>query len=228
MSSDLMARRHLSYISRLADTVGLMRGTLYIVSAPSGSGKTTLLRQLIQNFHRLIFSVSYTTRPPRGHEEHGTEYFFVRRDEFLRMVDAEDLLEWAEYQGNLYGTSREFVESSLEAGHDVILDIDVQGARQVKERVPEAVTIFLLPPSYAELERRLRSRRLEDDETIRMRLAIAKQEITRYKDYDYIVVNETIDESMLLLGSIVRSRSARPERQEGRIREIIDSFGGVD
>jgi guanylate kinase len=225
---DLMARRRLRYISRLADTVGLMRGTLYIVSAPSGSGKTTLLRQLIRNFDGLIFSVSYTTRPPRGDEEHGTEYFFVRRDEFLKMVDANEFLEWAEYQGNLYGTSRGFVEESLETGADVILDIDVQGARQVQEKVADAVTVFLLPPSYAELERRLRERRLEDDETIRMRLAIAKQEITRYKDYDYIVVNDEIDESVLLLGSIVRSGSARPDRQEGRIREIMDTFGGVD
>ena len=153
-----------------------MRGNLYIVSAPSGSGKTTLLQYLIENFEDLIFSVSYTTRRPRGHEKDGVEYFFIERDEFLRMIEAEDFLEWAEYHGNLYGTSRRFVEDSIAAGSDVILDIDVQGAGQIKEKVADAVTIFLMPPSFAELERRLKERRLEDDETIRMRLAIAKKE----------------------------------------------------
>ena len=116
-----------------------MRGNLYIVSAPSGSGKTTLLQHLIENFDDLIFSVSYTTRPPRGHEKDGVEYFFIERDEFLRMIDADAFLEWAEYHGNLYGTSRTFVEDSIAAGSDVILDIDVQGAGQIKEKVADAV-----------------------------------------------------------------------------------------
>ena len=205
-----------------------MRGNIYIVSAPSGSGKTTLLQHLIENFDDLIFSVSYTTRRPRGHEKDGVEYFFIERDEFLRMIDAEDFLEWAEYHGNLYGTSRRFVEDSIAAGNDVILDIDVQGARQIKEKVADAVTIFLMPPSFAELERRLKERRLEDDETIRMRLAIAKTEITRYRDYDYIVVNDKLEESVSLFDAVVRSGWAKPERQEGRIRKIIDSFGGMD
>ena len=205
-----------------------MRGNIYIVSAPSGSGKTTLLQHLIENFDDLIFSVSYTTRRPRGHEKDGVEYFFIERDEFLRMIDAEDFLEWAEYHGNLYGTSRRIVEDSIAAGNDVILDIDVQGARQIKEKVADAVTIFLMPPSFAELERRLKERRLEDDETIRMRLAIAKTEITRYRDYDYIVVNEKLEESVSLFDAVVRSGWAKPERQEDRIRKIIDSFGGMD
>ena len=121
-----------------------------------------------------------------------------------------------------------FVEDSIAAGNDVILDIDVQGARQIKEKVADAVTIFLMPPSFAELERRLKERRLEDDETIRMRLAIAKTEITRYRDYDYIVVNEKLEESVSLFDAVVRSGWAKPERQEGRIRKIIDSFGGMD
>ena len=205
-----------------------MRGNLYIVSAPSGSGKTTLLQHLIENLDDLIFSVSYTTRRPRGHEKDGVEYFFIERDEFLRMIDAEDFIEWAEYHGNLYGTSRRFVEDSIAAGNDVILDIDVHGARQIKEKVTDAVTIFLMPPSFVELERRLKERRLEDDETIRMRLAIAKTEITRYRDYDYIVVNDKLEESVSLFDAVVRSGWAKPERQEGRIRKIIDSFGGMD
>lgn len=203
-------------------------GNLYIVSAPSGSGKTTLLRHLIAGFEDLIFSISYTTRSPRKGETDGVDYVFVDRERFLKMVDGGEFLEWAEYQGNLYGTSRRFVEDQVRTGCSVILDIDVQGARQVREQAPDAVTVFLLPPSYTELERRLRERGVEDDETIRMRLAIARQEITRYRDYDYIVVNDQVEESVRLLGAIVRADGARPERQEARIRDIIGSFGGMD
>lgn len=205
-----------------------MCGNLYIVSAPSGSGKTTLLRHLIADFEKLIFSISYTTRPPRAGETDGVDYFFIGREKFLGMVDGEEFLEWAEYQGNLYGTSRAFVDEKVQSGCSVILDIDVQGARQVREQVPGAVTVFLLPPSYTELERRLRERGEQDDETIRMRLAIARQEITRYRDYDFIVINDKLDESVTLLAAILRSDSARPERQEARIHEIIGSFGGMD
>jgi len=204
-----------------------MLGNLYIVSAPSGSGKTTLLRHLIADVENLIFSISYTTRPPRAGEYNGVDYFFIDRAEFLRMVERNEFLEWAEYQGNLYGTSRRFVEENVAKGRNVVLDIDVQGARQVREQASDAVTVFLLPPSYSELERRLRERGVQDDETIRTRLAIAKQEITRYLDYDYIVVNDKLDESVALLTAIVRSDSARAERQEARIRNIIGSFGGT-
>ena len=205
-----------------------MRGNLYIVSAPSGSGKTTLLQHLVTKFDHLLFSVSYTTRAPRGHEKDGVEYFFVNRDEFDRMAGQKEFLEWAEYNGNLYGTSRQFVEENLASGKAVILDIDVQGAGQVKSKVDRAVTIFLMPPSYAELQRRLKERRLEDDETIRKRLAFAKKEIVQYNDYDYVVINDRLDESIGLLDAIVRSGSAKPVQQEDRIREIIASFGGLD
>ncbi len=205
-----------------------MRGNLYIVSAPSGSGKTTLLQHIVTKFDHLIFSVSYTTRAPRGHEEDGIEYFFIDRDEFQAMVDRHEFLESAEYHGELYGTSRKFVEENLALGRAVILDIDVQGAKQVKGQIDEAVTIFLMPPSFAELERRLKARRFEDDETIRRRLAIAKKEILRYNDYDYVVINDKLDESMGLLEAIVRSGSTHPICQEERIREIIASFGGME
>ena len=204
-----------------------MRGNLYIVSAPSGSGKTTLLQHIVAKFDHLLFSISYTTRAPRGHEENGIEYFFVDRDEFQGMVDRQEFLESAEYHGNMYGTSRQFVEENMASGRAVILDIDVQGAQQVKGQIEGAVTIFLMPPSFAELERRLKERRLEDDETIRRRLAIAKREILRYNDYDYVVINDKLDESIGLLEAIVRSGSARPVYQEERIREIIASFGGM-
>ncbi len=205
-----------------------MRGNLYIVSAPSGSGKTTLLQHLVTKFDHLLFSVSYTTRAPRGHEENGIEYFFIDRDEFQGMVDRKEFLESAEYHGNLYGTSRQFVEDNIASGKAVILDIDVQGAQQVKGQIEGAVTIFLMPPSFTELERRLKERRLEDDDTIRRRLAIAKKEILRYNDYNYVVINDKLNESIGLLEAIVRSGSARPIYQEERIREIIASFGGMD
>ena len=203
-----------------------MRGNLYIVSAPSGSGKTTLLQYLLRQFNDLKFSVSHTTRQPRAGEKNGVDYFFTDRETFLAMVDREEFLEWAEYQGQLYGTARSFVEGNLEAGKDVILDIDVQGARQVKKKMQAAVSIFVLPPSFAELERRLRARRLESDDSIRRRLEIAKGEIVFYRDYDYIIVNDVLENSILLLEAIVRGGGAVPSRQEDRIEDIISSFGG--
>ena len=204
-----------------------MRGNLYIVSAPSGSGKTTLLQYLLRTFKDLKFSVSYTTRQPRGEEKHGVDYFFVDRATFLSMVERGEFLEWAEYYGQLYGTARSFVQQSLEAGNSIILDIDVQGARQVKAKVPGAITVFVLPPSFAELERRLRCRMLESDEAIRRRLEIAKGEIRFYREYDYIIVNEVLEKSISLLESIVQSGYATPARQEKRVEEIIASFGGT-
>src|SRR4029077_9917137 len=144
-----------------------MRGNLYIVSAPSGSGKTTLLQHLLRSFKDLKFSVSYTTRGPRQGEQNGVDYFFTDRDSFLKMVQRGEFFEWAEFNGQLYGTARTFVEEQLESGKDVILDIDVQGAKQVKAKVHDATAIFILPPSFSELERRLKSRMLESDDVIR-------------------------------------------------------------
>jgi len=204
-----------------------MRGNLYIVSAPSGSGKTTLLQHLLRSFKDLKFSVSYTTRRPRQGEQNGVDYFFTDRDSFLKMVQNGEFFEWAEFNGQLYGTARSFVEDQLENGKDVILDIDVQGAREVKAKVPDATAIFIMPPSFAELERRLKSRMLESDDVIRRRLEIAKGEIKFYDDYDYIVINDILEKSVLLLESIVRSGTAAPRRQQARVEEIIASFGGL-
>jgi guanylate kinase len=205
-----------------------MRGNIYIVSAPSGSGKTTLLQYLLRTFKDLKFSVSHTTRKPRGGEQHGVDYFFIDRASFLGMVDRGEFLEWAEYQGELYGTTRTFVDQEVSAGRDVILDIDVQGARQVKARIPDARAIFILPPSFSELERRLKARMLESDEVIRRRLEIAKGEILFYRNYDYIVINDILENTIHLLECIVRSGTAVPSHQEDRIEEIIASFGGTD
>jgi guanylate kinase len=204
-----------------------MRGNVYIVSAPSGSGKTTLLQHLLRSFENLKFSVSHTTRKPRAGEQHGVDYFFTDRAEFLGMIERGEFLEWAEYYGQLYGTARAFVEENIASGWDVILDIDVQGARQVKSKFRGAIAVFVLPPSFAELERRLRSRRLESDEAIHKRLEIAKNEIVYYRDYDYIVINDILENSIQLLEAIVRSGRAVPTRQQSRIEEIIASFGGT-
>ncbi len=204
-----------------------MRGNLYIVSAPSGSGKTTLLQHLLRSFKDLKFSVSYTTRRPRQGEQNGVDYFFTDRDSFLRMVQNGDFFEWAEFNGQLYGTAGSFVHEQLENGKDVILDIDVQGAKQVKAKMQDATAIFILPPSFAELERRLKSRMLESDDVIRKRLEIARGEIQYYRDYDYVIINDILEKSVLLLESIVRSGTAAPRRQQARVEEIIASFGGL-
>ena len=204
-----------------------MQGNLYIVSAPSGSGKTTLLQHLLRSFKDLKFSVSHTTRPPRPGESEGVEYYFTDRASFMGMVDRGEFLEWAEFNGHLYGTTRGFVTEHLDAGRDVILDIDVQGAKQVKSAVREAIAIFVLPPSFEELKRRLKDRMLEPDDVIRRRLEIAKREILFYRDYDYIIINDVLDHSIRLLESIVRSGTATPRRQQNRIEEIIASFGGL-
>jgi guanylate kinase len=164
---------------------------------------------------------------PRAGEQHGVDYFFVDRPNFLRMVEQGEFLEWAEYYGQLYGTARSFVEDHLEKGGDIILDIDVQGARQVKAKFPECKAVFIMPPSFAELERRLRSRMQETDEAIRRRLDIAKGEILFYREYDYIVINDVLESSIVLLESIIRSGGAIPAKQERRIEEIIASFGGI-
>src|SRR5262245_41626303 len=194
-----------------------MRGNLYIVSAPSGSGKTTLLQHLLRNFKDLKFSVSYTTRQARTGERHGADYFFTDRIAFNQMVDRGEFLEWAEFNGQLYGTARAFVEKHLEQGEDVILDIDVQGAKQVKSKINDARASFVLPPSFKELERRLKSRMLESDDVIRRRLEIARKEIQFYREYDYIIINDVLENSILLLESIVKSGAASPSHQQGRI-----------
>ena len=204
-----------------------MRGNLYIVSAPSGSGKTTLLQHLLRSFKDLKFSVSHTTRPSRQGERDGVDYLFVDRPAFLSMADGGEFLECAEFDGQLYGTSRAFVQEQIGTGKDVILDIDVQGARQVKLKVESAIAIFVMPPSYEELKRRLQARMLEPDDVIRRRLEIAKDEILFYSDYDYIIINDILESSIRLLESIVRSGEAIPLRQQGRIEEIIASFGGL-
>lgn len=185
------------------------KGILIVVSAPSGSGKSTILRRLLEMRENLRFSVSATTRAPRVGEEHGREYFFVSRPEFLEMVAADAFLEHAEFVENLYGTPRAAVEAQLEQGYDVYLDIDVQGASQVKAKRPETLTVFILPPSMEELERRLTGRGTDDAETIRRRLSQAERECAEQVHFDFVVVNDEVERAAAELSGIIDGYKAR-------------------
>jgi len=226
-----------------------MSGILFIISAPSGSGKTTLVDALRQYVPNLDFSISYTTRSPRGSEQQGREYHFISRGEFEEMIGKGEFLEHAEVFGNYYGTARSVLEDAARRGHDVLLDIDVQGERQVKGKMPDAVSIFVLPPSRTELESRLRKRSLSEnvhsEEVIRRRLDTARKEIENYPNYDYILINDRLEQSVDELQAIVlgerSARSGKPpsvqekqyletkekclkSRMERKIRGILDSF----
>ena len=178
---------------------------VFIISAPSGSGKTTLIDRLRQAVPDLVFSVSYTTREPRGQEQNGREYYFVRREEFERMVERDEMLEWAEvYGGYLYGTPRRFLDEAAQLGWDLLLDIDVLGHEQVKKLFGErSVSVFIAPPSRPELEKRLRQRGLDSDPMIERRLARAAREIRDYWKYDYAVINDDREQASERLNSIV-------------------------
>ncbi|MBV8570618.1 MAG: guanylate kinase [Acidobacteriaceae bacterium] len=198
--------------------------TVFIISAPSGSGKSTLVARLLAGDAGLRFSVSYTTRRPRGNEKPGESYVYISREEFLRRIDGNEFLEHAEVFGNFYGTNREVLEQAQSEGKDLILDIDVQGARQLKERIPEAVTIFILPPSRDILEQRLRSRSEDAEEVIQRRLKEAAEEIRNYRQYDYVIVNHRVEESSTTLAAIIKAERVRRLRMEDRIRPILKSF----
>src|SRR5271154_644511 len=176
--------------------------TVFIVSAPSGSGKSTLVSRLLADVPDLMFSISYTTRKPRGSETDGQNYRFVSREDFEAMIARDEFLEWAQVFGNYYGTHRGIVGAARAAGQDVVLDIDVQGARQLRDRIPEAVTIFILAPSRKVLEDRLRARSEDREEVIERRLREAAVEIQKYKDYDYVLINRELAESDAVLSAI--------------------------
>ena len=178
-------------------------GTLFVISAPSGAGKTTLTRHLLAEDPSLKFSVSYTTRKPRPGEQHGRDYFFVDKPEFERMIAAGELLEHARVFDNYYGTGRAQIEVHTRAGTNVLLDIDWQGARQVRAAMPTSVLIFIMPPSLAELERRLRGRATDSEEVIARRLSEARDDIQRWHEFDYVVVNEVFDRALAELKAIV-------------------------
>ena len=201
--------------------------TIFIVSAPSGSGKSTLVTRLLNTVPGLMFSVSYTTRPLRGHEKDGESYHFVTRGEFEAMVAREEFLEWAQVFGNYYGTHRGILEAAREQGRDLVLDIDVQGARQLKSQIPEAVTVFILAPSRQTLEERLRARDEDKEEVIQRRLRDAAEEIRNYEAYDYVLINRDLDCSDAVMRSIVSAERVRRTRIEDQIRPILETFEGT-
>ncbi len=195
-----------------------------VVSAPSGAGKSTVVERVLSEVPGLRFSVSHTTRPPRGGEKDGVNYHFVDRAAFERLRDEGKLLEWAEVHGNLYGTGLAELERARADGNDILLDLDVQGAEQVRAKIPDAVTVFILPPSYPALEKRLRGRGQDDEATIRRRLAAAGSEIDAFEKFDYAIVNEEIDECVLALKSIVRAARCLVPAVAPRAREIEKTF----
>jgi guanylate kinase len=201
---------------------------VYIVSAPSGSGKSTLVNELFKMVHNLDFSISYTTRPPRGSEKNGKEYFFVSQQEFEAMIAADEFLEHATVFGNYYGTAKRFLREAESRGHDLLLDIDVQGASQIKKRISEAVRIFILPPDREKLEWRLRNRGLDSEEVIRRRLDTARREIENYEKYDYILVNNLLEQSadelkdVVLAERLLRS-GKKPTAEEARRLETAQA-----
>jgi guanylate kinase len=202
------------------------RASVLVISAPSGAGKSTLVRRLLASLPGLAFSVSYTTRPPREGEAEGHDYFFVTRQQFERMIAAGDFIEWAEVYGHLYGTSKAQIDKALAAGQDVLLDIDVQGHQQVRERLPEACSVFVLPPSFRELKRRLADRHSDSPHVVDKRLAAARQEISHWPDYDYLVVNDRLSLATQALRAIVRAARFRRQNQAQRAEEIWRTFGG--
>lgn len=199
------------------------KGTLLVVSGPAGSGKGTVNKVLLENTEKYVFSVSATTRSPRPGEVEGIHYFFMTREKFMSLVEEDNFLEHAEYVGNCYGTLRPFVEENLAQGKNVILDIEVQGALQVREKMPEALLVFLCPPDYATLERRLRGRGTETEEVIQERLKTALTELQIAAQYDYLVVNED-DKAEECAAKIDGIIDTRPEKNKEYILDFIKNF----
>ena len=226
---------------------------MFLISAPSGSGKSTIVNQLRSLVENLEFSVSYTTRTPRGSEQEAREYHFISREEFQRMIDAGEFLEYADVFGNYYGTARTSLTDAFAKGKDVLLDIDVQGASQVRRKMPEAVSIFLMPPSPEILAYRLRNRSRAEgavqEEIIRRRLAKAREEIENYREYDYILVNDILDRAVEDMAAIVaaerlrrnhgaktpddedliaKAEKCRQRNSEARVKPVLQAFGVVN
>ena len=205
------------------------RGTLFVVSAPSGAGKTSLVNALLESETNVMLSVSHTTRAPRASEDEGVDYHFVDREKFAAMCSADQFLEHAEVFGNRYGTSRQQVDMHLERGTDVILDVDWQGARQIRQHMPGSVSVFILPPSWAVLEQRLRDRRTDSSEVIEKRMRAARGELSHFSEFDFLLVNEDFQRAVEAFRLIVRASRLRvaPQRarHEGLIRELLAESG---
>ncbi len=196
------------------------KGSLIVVSGFSGAGKGTLMKELLREYDNYVLSVSMTTREPRPGEEHGREYFFVTMEEFGRTVEEDGLLEYATYVGNRYGTPRAYVEEQLERGKDVLLEIEVQGGMQIRQKFPEAILLFVVTPSAEELKNRLSMRKTETEEQIRKRLERAREETAYIRDYDFVIVNDEVARCAKEMDEIIRSAKRMPERSERFITEM--------
>ena len=201
----------------------MSKGILYVVSAPSGCGKGTILDSVLRNNSNIYYSVSATTRFPREGEEDGKNYFFYSQDEFNKLIENDGMLEYASFCGNFYGTPRKQVEEKLEQGFDVILEIETNGAMQIKKNLPEAVMIFILPPSIGELRRRLFKRRTENEEVIEKRLAESKREILLASEYDYIMVNAELEKAISDFEAILTASKFSKNKNKNKINEVLNN-----
>jgi guanylate kinase len=197
------------------------RGQIFVIIAPSGTGKTTIIRAVRENVSGIAYSVSHTTRRPRDGEAEGKHYHFVTRKDFEKMIDEHQFVEWAHVYGHLYGTSYSSMESELSSGEDLLLDLDIQGAEAIKRHFPESLSIFILPPSMEALEQRLRGRATNDREDIDLRMKKAAEEIRRCGEYDFIVVNDNLAQTVREIEAIIISQRARAKRRYPLVRDLF-------
>ena len=200
-------------------------GNLFVVAAPSGAGKSSLVKALLELDAHLAVSVSHTTRAPRGQEQHGREYWFVDEPAFRSMVDAGEFFEWATVHGYLYGTSRKAIEARLQHGEDVVLEIDWQGAQQIKQLFPQAVLIFILPPSWAELEQRLKRRGEDQPEVIAQRMANAREEVAQARHFDFVIINALFETALFDLKTVVHSQRLKYAAQRRNKSQVFSALG---
>jgi len=203
-------------------------GMLIVVSSPSGGGKGTLIDRVLKTVPGVSYSISYTTRAPRGTEEDGREYFFVSTAAFEEMIGRGEFLEWANVYGYLYGTSHTQVERERAAGHDIILEIDVQGAASIRAKIDDAVSIFILPPSFELLSQRLLKRGTDSPADLERRLRGAPAEVEQHKDFQYVILNDDINRASQQLASVIYAERARRERQEIKLKDTLEDFGRVE
>lgn len=196
-------------------------GKLFVISAPSGAGKTSLCNELLKTYDNLEYSISYTTRESRADEVDGKDYFFVSEKVFRKMIENDEFIEWAEVHGNFYGTPKKFIEDKLKSGVNILLDIDPQGARQLRKRLNFGIYVFVIAPSIKELEERLRKRRSESEEKLRLRLENARKEVQFYKDYDYIIINKNFEKAFNELNAIYIAEHLR-SKDVKKIEDIVN------